>query len=76
MRGYLPATVVWRSVIGNNVGLFTTAVSGGLVTVTLRLGFNASRKTPTADEFRWLVTKAGFSDVAVSASRINVHLPR
>ena len=38
--------------------------------------FNASRKTPTADELRRLVTEARFSDVKVSVSRINVHLPR
>jgi hypothetical protein len=34
------------------------------------------RKTPTADELKRLATEADFSAVAVSVSRINVHLPR
>ena len=65
--------------VWNNVGLYNTAVSGALaqfVGSDVAARFNASRKTPTADELRRLVTEAGFSDVEVSVSRINVHLPR
>jgi ubiquinone/menaquinone biosynthesis C-methylase UbiE len=65
--------------VWNNVGIYNTAVSGALaqfVGSDVAARFNASRKTPTADELRRLVTEAGFSDVEVSISRINVHLPR
>ena len=65
--------------VWNNVGLYNTAVSGALaqfVGSDVAARFNASRKTPTADELRRLATEAGFSDVEVSVSRINVHLPR
>jgi ubiquinone/menaquinone biosynthesis C-methylase UbiE len=64
--------------VWNNVGLYNTAVSGALaqfVGSDVAARFNASRKTPTADELRQLVTEAGFSDVEVNVSRINVHLP-
>jgi len=64
--------------VWNNVGLYNTAVSGALdqfVGSDVAARFNASRKTPTADELRQLVTEAGFSDVEVKVSRINVHLP-
>jgi ubiquinone/menaquinone biosynthesis C-methylase UbiE len=65
--------------VWNNVGLYNTAVSAALaqfVGSDVAARFNASRKTPTADELRRLVTEAGFSDAEVSVSRINVHLPR
>jgi SAM-dependent methyltransferase len=70
----LLALSVW-----NNVGIYNTAVSAALtrfVGSDVAARFNASRKTPTADELRRLVTEARFSDVEVSVSRINVHLPR
>jgi ubiquinone/menaquinone biosynthesis C-methylase UbiE len=64
--------------VWNNVGLYNTAVSGALaqfVGSDVAARFNASRKTPTGDELQQLVTEAGFSDVEVNVSRINVHLP-
>jgi ubiquinone/menaquinone biosynthesis C-methylase UbiE len=65
--------------VWNIVNVYNTAVSVALakfVDSDIAARFNASRKTPTADELRQLVTEAGFSDVEVSISRINVHLPR
>ena len=65
--------------VWNNVGLYNTAVSGALaqfVGSDVAARFNASRKTPTADELRQLATEAGFSNAEVRVSRINVHLPR
>jgi hypothetical protein len=65
--------------VWNIVNVYNTAVSVALakfVDGDIAARFNASRKTPTADELRQLVTEAGFSDVEVSVSRINVHLPR
>lgn len=65
--------------VWNSVGIYNTAVSGALaqfVSSDVATRFNASRNTPTADELQRLVTEAAFSDVEVSVSRINVHLPR
>jgi ubiquinone/menaquinone biosynthesis C-methylase UbiE len=65
--------------VWNNVGIYNTAVSAALaqfVGSDVAARFNASRKTPAVDELRQLVTEAGFSDVEVSVSRINVHLPQ
>lgn len=65
--------------VWNNVGLYNTAVSAALaqfVGTDVAARFNASRKNPTADGLRQLVTEAGFSDVDVDVSRINVHLPQ
>jgi ubiquinone/menaquinone biosynthesis C-methylase UbiE len=65
--------------VWNNIGIYNTAVSAALaqfVGADIVARFNASRKTPTADELRQLVMDAGFSDVEVSVSRINVHLPQ
>lgn len=65
--------------VWSNTGLYNTAVSAALARFVggeVAARFNASRNTPTAGELRRLVTEAGFSDVDVSVSRINVHLPR
>jgi ubiquinone/menaquinone biosynthesis C-methylase UbiE len=65
--------------VWNNVGLYNTAVTAALaqfVGSDVAARFNASRETPTADELRRLVAEAGFAEVAVGVSRINVHLPR
>jgi ubiquinone/menaquinone biosynthesis C-methylase UbiE len=65
--------------VWNNVGIYNTAVSAALaqfVGSDVAARFNASRKTPAAEELQQLVTEAGFSDVEVSVSRINVHLPQ
>jgi len=65
--------------VWNNVGIYNTAVSAALaqfVGSDTAARFNASRKTPAADELQQLVMEAGFSDVEVSVSRINVHLPQ
>jgi len=65
--------------VWNIVGVYNTAVSVALsqfVDGDTAARFNASRKTPTSDELRRLVTEAGFSDVEISVSRINMHLPR
>jgi hypothetical protein len=68
-----------RLSVWNNVGIYNTAVSAPLaqfVGSDTAARFNASRKTPAANELRLLVMEAGFSDVEVSVSRINVHLPK
>ncbi len=65
--------------VWNTVGIYNTAVTAALaqfVGSDIAARFNASRNTPTADELRQLVTEAGFSDVEVSVSRINVHVPQ
>jgi len=65
--------------VWNNVGIYNTAISAALaqfVGSDTAARFNASRKTPAADELQQLVMEAGFSDVEVSVSRINVHLPQ
>jgi hypothetical protein len=65
--------------VWNTVGIYNAAVSAALakfVNSEIADRFNASRKTPSADELRQFITEAGFSDIKVSVSRINVHLPR
>jgi len=65
--------------VWNNLGICNTAVRAPLaqfVGSDTAARFKASRKTPAADELRQLVMEAGFSDVEVSVSRINVHLPQ
>ena len=70
------ALSVWGS---TTHGPYVSAVSAALTPFVgheVAARFTAVRMTPTADELKRLATEAGFSVVEVSASRINVHLPR
>lgn len=65
--------------VWNNIGVYNTAVGKALsrfIDGEIAQRFNASRRVPTADKLRRLATEAGFSNVTVQVSRINVHLPR
>jgi ubiquinone/menaquinone biosynthesis C-methylase UbiE len=73
-RGGRLALSVW-----NNVGLYNSAVSEALarfISDETAVRFNASRQVPTKEELQRLATRAGFSDLEVRVSRIDVHLPR
>jgi ubiquinone/menaquinone biosynthesis C-methylase UbiE len=70
------ALSVWNS---NSLGPYVSAVSAALVPFVgheVAARFTAVRMTPTADELQRLAKEADFSAVAVSVSRIDVHLPR
>jgi ubiquinone/menaquinone biosynthesis C-methylase UbiE len=70
------ALSVWNS---NSLGVYTGAVNAALVQFVgheVAARFTASRNAPDAGELQRLATEAHFSDVEVSVSRINVHLPR
>jgi ubiquinone/menaquinone biosynthesis C-methylase UbiE len=72
-RGRL-ALSVW-----NNTGLYNGAVGEALaefVDSDAAVRFCASRQAPTRAELQCLAMEAGFSNVEVRVSRINVHLPR
>jgi hypothetical protein len=65
--------------VWNNVGLYNSAVSEALarfISDETAVRFNASRQVPTKEELQRLATRAGFSDLEVRVSRIDVHLPR
>jgi ubiquinone/menaquinone biosynthesis C-methylase UbiE len=65
--------------VWNSTGLYNSAVSEALATLVSNEAaarFCASRKAPAKEELRSLVVNAGFSQVAVLVSRINIHLPR
>ena len=73
-RGGRVAISVW-----NSTGLYNSAVGDALAKLAgdeTATRFCASRKAPAKEELRSLLTEAGFSDVEVQVSRINVHLPR
>jgi ubiquinone/menaquinone biosynthesis C-methylase UbiE len=64
---------VWRG-----RGPYHTAVSDALsahLGAEVAARFSASRLVPDADELRQLVLDAGFHDVVVEASRMNIRLP-
>lgn len=65
--------------VWNSTGLYNTAVGEALarfVSNAVAAQFCASRKVPAREELQRLATEAGFSDVDVRVSRINVRLPR
>ncbi len=65
--------------VWNSTGLYNSAVGEALATLVgneAAVRFCASRKAPAKEELHSLVTNAGFSQVTVLVSRINVHLPR
>ena len=68
------ALSVWSS-----TGIYNDAVGealGRFMGNEVAVRFCASRQVPAAEELRRLAVEAGFSDVDVRVSRINVHLPR
>lgn len=73
-RGGRLALSVW-----NSTGLYNSAVGEALarfISNETAVQFLSSRRqTPAREELEHLATTAGFSDVAVSVSRIDVHLP-
>jgi ubiquinone/menaquinone biosynthesis C-methylase UbiE len=75
VHGGRVALSVW-----NGLGLYNTAVGEALARFLSNEAadrFNASRRqAPTKQELQRLATEAGFSDVEVRVSRIDVHLPR
>jgi len=73
-RGGRVAISVW-----NSTGLYNSAVGDALAKLVgdeTATRFCASRKAPAKEELQGLLSDAGFSDVEVQVSRINVHLPR
>jgi len=73
-RGGRLALSVW-----NGAGLYNSAVAEALarfVGSDAADCFCTSRRAPAREELHRLATEAGFSDVDVCVSRIDVHLPR
>jgi hypothetical protein len=73
-RGGRLALSVW-----NGIGHYNRAVGSALARVLdseIAEQFCASRRGPSADEMRQLVTEAGFSSVDVRVCRLEIHLPR
>lgn len=73
-RGGRLALSVWSS-----AGVYNSAVGAALarfVDEDSAARFCASRKVPGSDELERLTVAAGFSDVNVRVSRMNIHLPR
>ncbi len=65
--------------VWNSAGLYNSAVSEVLARFIgneIAVRFNASRQAPAKEALHRLAIDAGFSDVEVRVSRINVHLPR
>src|SRR2546421_330661 len=73
-RGGRVALSVWSS-----AGLYNSAVAEALarfVGEDTASRFRASRNAPGKEELERLAVAAGFSDVNVRISRMNIHLPR
>jgi len=65
--------------VWNSVGIYNSAVGEALARFLgneAAAGFLASRKVPAKEEVQRLAMEAGFSDVRVRVSRIDVRLPR
>jgi ubiquinone/menaquinone biosynthesis C-methylase UbiE len=65
--------------VWNSIGLYNSAVGEALARFTSNetaVRFCASRQAPAREELQRLAMEAGFSDVEVYVSRINVRLPR
>jgi ubiquinone/menaquinone biosynthesis C-methylase UbiE len=65
--------------VWNSTGLYNSAVGEALarfVGHAAATKFCVSRQVPGKDELQCLTTEAGFSDVEVRVSRLDIHLPR
>ena len=70
---------VSRSAFGTAPGFITVPsvkCSPEFIGNEIAVRFNASRQAPAKEALHRLAIDAGFSDVEVRVSRINVHLPR
>jgi ubiquinone/menaquinone biosynthesis C-methylase UbiE len=64
--------------VWNSIGLYNAAVGEALVQFVGNAAatkFCSSRQVPGRDELQGLATEAGFSDVEVRVSRLDIHLP-
>lgn len=64
--------------VWNSIGLYNAAVGEALVRFVGNAAatkFCSSRQVPGRDELQGLATEAGFSDVEVRVSRLDIHLP-
>jgi ubiquinone/menaquinone biosynthesis C-methylase UbiE len=64
--------------VWNSIGLYNAAVGEALVRFVGNAAatkFCSSRQVPRRDELQRLATEAGFSDVEVRVSRLDIHLP-
>jgi len=64
--------------VWNSIGLYNAAVGEALVRFVGNAAatkFCSSRQVPGRDELQRLATEAGFSDVEVRVSRLDIHLP-